>query len=124
MVAKVGSTARDYTTMMDGLALCGQHKATPPKGRDSRKRRCEGSPPPFHCWNHRSHSMWWRNRSSSKGGKPTRNWTPRSDIKSSKGSKPTTGQMRQPKADPEAVKDLVERAARSDSVSQAWVGPQ
>ena len=72
VVAKAMSTARNYAAMADGLAQAVLHKPTPPQGRQAnRKRKREGSPTPFRGCYRWPTSMGWRNRSSSKGRKPT-----------------------------------------------------
>ena len=72
VLAKAKSTARNYAAMADGLAQAGLHKPTPPQGRQAnRKRKRESSPTPFHGGYRWPTSMGWRNRSSSKGRKPT-----------------------------------------------------
>ena len=83
VVARAASTARDYAAMADGLTQGGLYKPTPPKGRDSHKRKHEGSFLPFHGGNRRPPSGGWQNRSSSKGRKSGLDRTSRSDPKTS-----------------------------------------
>ena len=100
IVAKAASMARNYANMADGLAQAGLQKPTPTQGKQTnRKRKRESSLMPFRGENRWPASTGWQNRSSSKGRKPTTSHDrfPKSDHKSSRGSKSAADQTHQPK---------------------------
>ena len=113
VIARAASTARYYAAMADGLVQGRMYKPTTPKGRNSCKSRREGSPPPFHGGNRRPTTGGWRNRSSSKGRKPVRDRTPKSDPKSSRGPSPQLASCASPGAKPEVVRDAVVRTPKA-----------
>ena len=92
VVTKATSAARDYAAMAKGFVQTVLYHPKSFWGKETHKRKYEGSPQPFHGKTCQSTSSGWRNRSSSKEKRLNHDRAPRTDLKSSEGPKPSIGQ--------------------------------